>query len=639
MSKTLRRRLVMTTAWATLALLATVWAGGLVPGAASDGAQADEPAAHPVSWTAAADSVSLNWTADPSIERWFVFWSLKDAASFEVGVTKISSYTISDLDAERTYTVRVQPLSDTPLEVLTSADSLPTLAQQAPTPCVTGTAGDYDLDNDGLIDICNLQQLDAIRHDLNGDGAPDLYPQRVGTCAVRQPRVSESCATGHKSLLTYDVHYGDYTDAERTTLHGQAFPGAVAGMGCPSSGCKGYELKANLDFDTNGNGVADSGDAYWNEGQGWRPIVGITLPPTNLSYFYWGGPPNDALWQMAFKRVKMFDAVFEGNGRTIDNLYINRRAFMAGLFGFAGPAAQIRNIGLLATNSDSGVQGTHWTGALVGSLNEGVVSGSYSHLPVSASHPSNHRSVLVTGGLIGVAFGRFWLVIESYASGDVNGFRSVGGLIGRMSDGRDHRQGLQASFASGDVSGRSHGVGGLVGDLGSWAIKSSYASGDVTLVGSLHDVAYAGLAGGLTGRVVNGGPRVANASYATGRVSNGRPDGESQAGDVLGGMIGAGFAYTDRRGPYQSYWDINTSGLTTSRAGVGKTTAELQAPTDYTGIYSGWPIFGWNWDFGTSEQYPILIFCDNKPGIELQEGVTSYCPLREVSQHGRTYGE
>ena len=37
---------------------------------------------------------------------------------------------------------------------------------------------------------------------------------------------------------------------------------------------------------------------------------------------------------------------------------------------------------------------------------------------------------------------------------------------------------------------------------------------------------------------------------------------------------------------------------------MGKTTAELQAPTDATGIYASWNA-SW-WDFGTSEQYPVL---------------------------------
>ena len=43
-------------------------------------------------------------------------------------------------------------------------------------------------------------------------------------------------------------------------------------MGCPASGCSGYELMTNLDFDTNSSGNANAGDDYWNGGSGWAPI-------------------------------------------------------------------------------------------------------------------------------------------------------------------------------------------------------------------------------------------------------------------------------------------------------------------------------------------------------------------------------
>lgn len=37
--------------------------------------------------------------------------------------------------------------------------------------------------------------------------------------------------------------------------------------------CRGYELTADLEFDTNGDGRTDvAGDTFWNNGQGWNPI-------------------------------------------------------------------------------------------------------------------------------------------------------------------------------------------------------------------------------------------------------------------------------------------------------------------------------------------------------------------------------
>ena len=85
----------------------------------------------------------------------------------------------------------------------------------------TGT--NYDVDADGLIEIDTLAQLDAVRHDLDGDG------------------VATSTATA---------------------AYAAAFSSAAAGMGCPdgpdpddAGDCRGYELTADLNFDTDSDGV------------------------------------------------------------------------------------------------------------------------------------------------------------------------------------------------------------------------------------------------------------------------------------------------------------------------------------------------------------------------------------------------
>ena len=98
---------------------------------------------------------------------------------------------------------------------------------------VSAGTTDYDSDDDGLIEVVNLAQLHAVRYDLNGDG-----------------------------LLDVAANWPEYN---------KVFPRAVWDMGCPN-GCGGYELTANLDFDTNASGGADADDAYWNEGAGWTPI-------------------------------------------------------------------------------------------------------------------------------------------------------------------------------------------------------------------------------------------------------------------------------------------------------------------------------------------------------------------------------
>ena len=72
----------------------------------------------------------------------------------------------------------------------------------------------YDTDGDGLIEITTLAQLEAVRHDRNGDGVPT--------------------AAG---ASTYRAAFPD------------AFPEADSQLRCVLE-CRGYELMEDLDFDT-----------------------------------------------------------------------------------------------------------------------------------------------------------------------------------------------------------------------------------------------------------------------------------------------------------------------------------------------------------------------------------------------------
>ena len=98
--------------------------------------------------------------------------------------------------------------------------------------------------------------------------------------------------------------------------------------------------------------------------------------------------------------------------------------------------------------------------------------------------------------------------------------------------------------------------------------------------------------GGLIG--VNWRDTITN-SYATGNVEGGRR---------VGGLVGQ----NNYSRITSSYWDMWTSGRTTSAVGEGKTTIELQEPTAATGIYRRWSTSVW--DFGTTEQYPALKYRD-----------------------------
>ena len=478
-------------------------------------------------------------------------------------------------------------------------------------PCPAAAGGDYDIDDDGLIEICNLAQLNAIRWDLNGDGAADVYPP------------DKNGFTGH--------------DPDGAAKLAAAFPNAATGMGCPTGGCTGFELSADLDFDTNGNGRADTGDTYWNNGLGWHPLIGAEKIKSKKAHYRFrdhfvvgrisvccGDRPNP--------RARMFTAEFEGNGRTIANLYINDPVLdYVGLFGIIGHGAHVRNVGLTAPNADSKVVGGARVGALAGDIERGRVSGVYSDLDVSG--------VRKVGGLAGSIW-RFGFMIESYATGDVTGRSMAGGLLGILSG-----SGVAAVYATGDVTVALNEGGGLAGYRADGHLRAAYATGSVSYTGVHSSPGWriGGLVGGYSHSWTESWMR---ANYATGRVSS--PNAEITSGGLTGGCT----LSKRERSEGANYWDVEATGMATSPdCGMGYTTAQLQAPTGYTGIYADWNVdvnVGYHgsflgpgddpWDFGTSTQYPVLKYCAEKPGIETPDG-QPYCPLQPDNQRDPSSGQ
>ena len=156
-------------------------------------------------------------------------------------------------------------------------------------------------------------------------------------------------------------------------------------------------------------------------------------------------------------------------------------------------------------------------------------------------------------------------------------------------------------------------VGGLAG-LNNGSIIASYVTG--TVVGTIDDYRWLSDVGGLVG--YNGGS--ITASYASVSASSARRGYVGGLVGQNGGAITASYATGVPSGTYHigglvgsesrnasvtnGYWDTTTSGQTESKKGVGKTTAQLQSPTNATGIYAAWNK-QW-WDFGKSTQYPVL---------------------------------
>ena len=259
---------------------------------------------------------------------------------------------------------------------------------------------DYDEDNDGYIDIATHAQLNAVRWDLDADGDP---------------------SSGNAA--TYN------------TAFPLRFTGAGGRMGCPSGGCSGYELTADIDLDTNGDGSHTAADTYYRSGAGWDPI---------------GADPNPA---------GRYSGDFKGNGFIVDNMVINdANRDDAGLFGSNHTTSTIESLGVTNAN----VTAREYIGILVGTSYGDVVA-CYTTGSVSASTAD-------VGGLIGLMNGAGTSVTSSYSTASVSGSASNGGgLVGRVVSGA-----VTNSYSTGSVTTTDTPRGGLIGQSSSGAVTASY---------------------------------------------------------------------------------------------------------------------------------------------------------------------
>lgn len=276
-----------------------------------------------------------------------------------------------------------------------------------------------------------------------------------------------------------------------------------------------------------------------------------------------------------------FTGVFDGNSHTISNFtYSSTGTDYIGIFGCVkGASAKIKNLGLINSNVDAG------TGDNIGSLVGYVLSGDINNCRVEKGMVSGHNYV---SGIIGYNKG----TVENCSStATVSGFQYVGGVAGYLIG---H---LENTFYNGNVSGTAM-VGGLVGYASASSITNCYAQGSAS--GSVWVGGLVGYGGGIS------------YCYAASIIS---------CSGISGGLVGDGSTLA-----YNSYWDTEVSGKDWSRAGTGKTTAEMQS----VGTYFGWgyhPV--WNIDDGND--YPRLIW-ENLPGMPIDDVLTDLLPGQGTEQ-------
>ena len=432
---------------------------------------------------------------------------------------------------------------------------------------------DIDDDNDGLIEINNLEDLDNIRYNLAG--------------------------TSYKTSAT---------DRGNT-------------RGAPILGLKGYELVRGLDFadpTSYSNGMVNSA---WTRGSGWLPIGNNSTRFTGILEGN-GHKITNLMIRRDISNIGLFRYI--GTSGRVRNLGLENA-----VADYTGNNDSPNYIGLLAGQSEGTIIAVHTSGmanggdgnkdrvgGLVGDNGAGRITACYATGNVNGGDGGDF-----VGGLVGD--NGAGTIAACYATGNVNGGDGdrdrVGGLVGNNEVGT-----ITASYATGMADGGDgdDAVGGLVGDSCEGTITASYATGMADggdgddavggLVGNNFDgtitASYAtGNANGGDGRDFVGGLVGDNfggtitASYATGMADGG--DGD----DDVGGLVGDNF-----EGTIAASYGFGTAatGDTEGVSRSGDASATVDSASALTMMNSStmeanrWPARVW--DFGTSSQAPVL---------------------------------
>uniref|UniRef100_UPI003FF020FB hypothetical protein n=1 Tax=Prevotella sp. TaxID=59823 RepID=UPI003FF020FB len=159
-----------------------------------------------------------------------------------------------------------------------------------------------------------------------------------------------------------------------------------------------------------------------------------------------------------------YQGTFDGNGKTISNLYINATSAFAGFFGHLA-GGNIKNITFDNAKVNSG---NYYTGILAG------YAGSCIFENIKTLGNCSVEGKQITGGIAGIAVGNI-SNCENHA--EVKGMGSLGGILG-MYYGSDNSITSCANY--GAVTGTYRQVGGMVGYFDSGTIQNSANYGDIT---------------------------------------------------------------------------------------------------------------------------------------------------------------
>ena len=262
-------------------------------------------------------------------------------------------------------------------------------------------------------------------------------------------------------------------------------------------------------------------------------------------------------WTPIGNYSKQYQGTFDGNGKTIRNLFISSTSNEIGFFGCAADC-RIKNItfdnakvkgndnsstGILAgyagscvienikTTGNCSVEGNYDTGGIAGRAN-GNISNCENHAIVKGLHS--------VGGIVGICFDSGNSITSCANYGEITGTEDfVGGIIGYFGEGS-----LQNSANNGNISGNAR-VGNLIGYanicninnvLGIGNITANYADCNGLIVGYIVDASSSAsgiLAYNSSAKMtIDGTELTGDAVVAIGSGSLTYPEGKNEA-DVI----------------------------------------------------------------------------------------------------------
>ena len=214
---------------------------------------------------------------------------------------------------------------------------------------------------------------------------------------------------------------------------------------------------------------------------------------------------------------KQYQGTFDGNGKTIRNLFISSTSNEIGFFGYAADC-RIKNI----TFDNAKVKGNDncSTGILAGCAGSCVIEN------IKTTGNCSVEGKYETGGIAGRANGNI-SNCENHAI--VKGLHSVGGIVGICFDSENS---ITSCANYGEITGTEDFVGGIIGYFGEGSLQNSANNGNITgdaRVGNL--IGYANICN--INNVLGIGNITANYADCNGLIVGYIADASSSASGIL----------------------------------------------------------------------------------------------------------